>query len=574
MKLLLLKILLQRRARDEGFTLPMVIALGLVMLLLGAVNIVKSGEENVNSITQSQRTDAFAIAELGAAQYRQFFDRNRSLIVHNRNRWTSIADVCETVSNTTNGWASNELPETAFNAANWRSITLNEVQLGRDLNNDGDAEDTDAAINIGSYKIVDYEYDIDGNLGGTDNDNIENTTDDNGIFNILSDANTDDDPPNLAAGVTANSIIGPSGDPTDVNVNSLIRENDRNDDGQSDARGILTIKGRTPDGSETQIEYEIPVRVNEGDLNNLDPVLWINRSSITDLGNLDIDQIGDRDGDGRIDDTNGDTDEGNLVISHRIGDGNITWDGNDLQPCQNPADLTVNGETISVESDPRGVPSLAGLRRFINNVDLDGDGNEDGLPSTAENALPLNINSTTPRLGSTNANEFNDGIADNDPIFFYEGTAGLNINGDLRTDGISDVVLYVTGDININAPAGNPLNIGFEPTILDYTSPNLQIHSTGSITINTNGETVNITGLIHAPEGTLTINGNGTVNIVGAVWVNDLNNSGGATVNIESDQINTATGFEDSYAYYRVAGDRDPKPITQPPTNWKTEEVD
>ena len=518
MKLLLLKILLQRRARDEGFTLPMVIALGLVMLLLGAVNIVKSGEENVNSIAQSQRIDAFAVAELGAAQYRQLFDRNRALILQNRSEWTGTTDVCETISATTNGWASNEPAATAFNAANWRSITLNEVEIGRDLNDDGDA--TDTAINIGSYKIVDYEFDLDNSAGiDADSNGIPDDTNDDALF----DQSNDD-------------------------------ENDINGDGVSDARGILTVKGRTPDGSEAQIEYEIPVRINEGDLDNLAPALWINQSNITiaELGTLEIDG-------------------GNLVVSHRIADGNVTWDGatDATEPCRDPADITIGTNTISVESDPRGVPDFTNLENLL---DSDEDGN--GTPNGEENGtLPLTIDSTTPRLGGTGDEEFNDGVADNDPIFFYEAN-GLTIAGDLKTDGISDVVIYSNGNITINNPsAGGTLNIGLEPTILDYTSPNLQIHSTGNITINTNGGTVNITGLIHAPNGILDIDDNGTVNIVGAVWVNDFDATG-ATVKITPDQINTSSGFEDSYAYYRVADDRDPKPITQPPTNWKTEEAD
>ena len=508
MKLLLFKVLLQRRARDEGFTLPMVIALGLVMLLLGAVNIVKSGEENVNSIAQSQRIDAFAVAELGAAQYRQFFDRNRALILQNRSEWTGITDVCETVTDTANGWASNEPAGTAFNAANWRSITLNEVELGRDLNDDGDATDTTESINIGSYKIVDYEFDLDNSVGvDADSNGIPDDTNDDGLFD-----QTNDD------------------------------QNDIDGDGVSDARGILTVKGRTPDGSEAQIEYEIPVRINEGDLDNLAPALWINQSSITtaELGTLDIDG-------------------GNLVVSHRIANGDITWDGatDATEPCQNPADLTINGEIVSVESDPRGVPTIAGIQDVDSTLAAVG----------SENDYTAGV-----RMGTPDDNEFIDSSADpdNDPLFYYRAIAPLSVNSDIQTDGYSDVVLYVPGDITINNP-GPELNIGFEEIIADYTSPNLQIHSTGSITINTNGGTVNITGLIHAPNGTLTINGNGTVNIVGAVWVNDFDNSAGATVNIEPDQINTDDGLKNAYAYYQVTDDRDPKPITQPSSNWRTE---
>jgi hypothetical protein len=74
MKLLLLKSLLQRRARDEGFTLPMVIALGLVMLLLGAISITTANEENITAITQNSKSDALAIAEIGVARYRETLD--------------------------------------------------------------------------------------------------------------------------------------------------------------------------------------------------------------------------------------------------------------------------------------------------------------------------------------------------------------------------------------------------------------------------------------------------------------------------------------------------------------------
>ena len=530
MKLFLLKTLLQRRDRDEGFTLPMVIALGLVMILLGLTNIVKSGEENVNSIAQSQRVDAFAVAELGAAQYRQFFDRNRALILHNRNRWTSITDVCETITDTANGWANDDYDgqpaNLAFNTASgpegqdyWRSITLNEVQLGRDLNGDTDATDTDAAINIGSYKIVDYEFDLDGTTGDTDTSTtgIQYDTNDDTLFDQTNDNENDiDSPP----------------------------------DGESDARGILTIKARTPDGSETQIEYEIPVRINEGDLDNLAPALWINQNNITTakLGNLEI---------------NG----GNLVVSHRFTNDNtandtVTWNINspatNVEPCQDPPDITIGTNTISVESDPRGVPDLTRIQNFYSTLAVGSENNY--------------ISGT--RMGSTGDNEFDDGDPDNDPIFYYEvnlANTPLAVGNDIQTDGIADVILYVPGDITIDTPAGGTRNIGFEPTIIDYTSPNLQILSTGNITINTNGGKVNITGLIHAPNGTLTINGTGTVNIVGSVWVNDFDNSAGATVTVEPDWINTKDGRKDSYNYYRVAGDRDAKPITQPPTNWKTE---
>ena len=526
MKLLLLRVLLQRRARDEGFTLPMVIALGLVMILLGIVNIVKSSEENLNTIAQSQRIDALAVAELGAAQYRQFFDRNRALILQNRNEWTTTANVCDAITDTTNGWANNDNDAGAVNVYDstmWRSISLNEVELGTDLNNDGDSDDTDQSINIGSYKIVDYEFDLDGITGDTDTSTagIQYDLNDDALFNLTSD------------------------DLNDIDA-----------DGESDARGILTIKARTPgdDASEAQIEYEIPVRINTGDLDNLSPALWINQSNITtaELGTLNI------------------TNNGNLVISHRVGDGVVTWNGSNLNPCDDPADLTISGNTISVVSDPRGVPPITDLQAFFANSD------GSGLPSAANNSLlDPTLRLGQPLAGVTafdDGDPDGDGNLDNDPVYYYTPVGSLTLNSDLRTDGIADVIVYINGDLTINSSA---TNIGNNDP--NNTSSNLQISTSGNVTVNTGGGTINITALIHAPNGTVTFSGGGTVNVTGAIWANDFDATG-VNVNITPDNTDTTTGgvasTEPSYGYYRIANDRDPKPITQPPTNWKTEEVD
>ncbi|MGL6340584.1 MAG: hypothetical protein ACRC80_15775, partial [Waterburya sp.] len=95
MKLLLFKVLLHRRARDEGFTLPMVIALGLVMLLLGVLNIATANDENITAIAQNSRSDALAIAEVGVARYRELLDRNRVLTVYDSSEWETITQVCD-----------------------------------------------------------------------------------------------------------------------------------------------------------------------------------------------------------------------------------------------------------------------------------------------------------------------------------------------------------------------------------------------------------------------------------------------------------------------------------------------
>ena len=134
MKLLLLKILLQRRNQDEGFTLPMVIAIGLIMLLLGAVNITIANEENITAISQNSRSDALAIAEVGIARYRELLDRNRVLAVNDLDQWGTLAEVCN------------------INVDSLSSQTIADIQ---DLDNDGDT-----AESLGSYSLVSYDYNL------------------------------------------------------------------------------------------------------------------------------------------------------------------------------------------------------------------------------------------------------------------------------------------------------------------------------------------------------------------------------------------------------------------------------
>ena len=187
MKLLLLKTLLQRRARDEGFTLPMVIAIGLVMLLLGTINIVKSSEENISAISQNSSSDALAIAEVGVTKYRELLNQNRILTVYNQDQWTNNAasvnylgdgtlvninvpgQTCNNITTTPTGWNAGASPAAPSNINKWWRLEENiDGVAGNEF--------------IGEYRLVSYIYDIDNNLATNNNgqfvpnDDIANTS--------------------------------------------------------------------------------------------------------------------------------------------------------------------------------------------------------------------------------------------------------------------------------------------------------------------------------------------------------------------------------------------------------------
>ena len=515
MKLFLLKTLLQHRDRDEGFTLPMVIALGLIMILLGAVNILSAGEENLNAISNNQKNKALAIAEVGVARYRQLLDNNRMLTVYDRNDWTGVANTCD-INTSVPAYDSTVTNINYFaDTSQWHPV------------NDG-------SDNIGQYRIVDYQYDIDGDL--TDSNDTLPGNDDDGLFA------PNDDNPNLTDLLTFN------------------------DNANYNPRGILTIKSRdtadTNNVSEAQVQVEIPIRINENDMTNLSPALWIGDSSITSIGShanaliLDGNRNGVANGTVATND-----DDGNIVIS-KPATGNTAG-------CDD-AEVLAGNRTIY---DPRPLPTIISEPALsdINNLDdtTDITDNSRHRSFRGEN----NVLEPMLLLGATDATLHKVWRTDNGfDYFFYKTTSDLTIGSGekVATDGQSRVILYVDGNISLNGNAS--LQAGSKFTRA-YKSNGLQVYVNGTrnININPGGGTVRIKGLIHAPQSTVNITGSGTVEIEGAMWVKNWNNTGTAEVTIIPD--NAGVGFDKAYQHYLGTDNRAAKPITNAPTDWEVQEA-
>ena len=514
MKLFLLKVLLQRRARDEGFTLPIVIALGLIMILLGAVNITTANEENLNAISDNQKNKALAIAEVGVARYRQLLDNNRMLTVYDRNDWTGVSNTCD-INTSTPDYDPDVANINYFaDTSQWHSV------------NDG-------TENIGQYRIVDYIYDIDGDLD--DSSDTLPGNDDDGLFA------PNDDNSNTTDLLTFNDIpFDPVTSPNGYNP-----------------RGVLTIQSQATDGSEAQVQVEIPIRINENDMTNLSPALWIGDRDVTAIGSLTIDE--DRDG----------NPDGNIILSQPATG---TTAG-----CTDPIDLSGN----TTNSDPRPLPTIItepALISKINNLDnIDPNISNDtdryrqfrGEGNALEPMLLLGAKEATPnfhKIWKTDANGFD--------YYFYKTPHDLVINNGqkLATDGQSRVIVYVDDkEIKLNNNAS--LQAGSKFTSA-YKSVGLQVYVNGdkNITINPDGGTVRIKGLIHAPQSTVNITSGGTVEIEGAMWVKNWNNTGNADVKIIPD--NAGGGFDKAYQHYISTDNRAAKPITNAPIGWEIQEVD
>jgi hypothetical protein len=491
MKLLLLKILLQRRARDEGFTLPMVIALGLVMFLLGAINITAANEENLTAISQNSRSDALAVAEIGIARYRELLDRNRVLAVYDSDQWTARTDVCDS------------------------DLTPQPIIDSQDLNNDGDTTE-----NRGSYSLVSYDY-----------------SNANGIFDQKDDA---------------------------VNNN---------------ARGILTVQGATPDGSQAQIEVEIPIRINLDDMTNLAPALWIGDSTVS-TGDLLPLTIGN----------------GNIVIKDQasadgcsgfstLASSSITFP---VLPITTPP--TLRGTVIS---DSRDLPPIQSvITDILNASNVTGDKTNDLPSATGEQVIFGSTANQLYKPGVLTANFLlpdpttgEKGSCGNikDCRYYYDptDTAGLTYTDkNLLTDGIAKTTLLLNQNLEIKAGTKD-VKVGSTSSLInDSNGFEIYVNGNREITIDASGGNITINGFIHAPESKLIIKGSGTVNINGSVWVNDFENTNTNAVTISPDTIkrsatpSSPATSDKAYKFYSITERRTPRPLTGSPTNWKTEEVE
>lgn len=596
MKLLLLKTLLRRKRKDEGFTLPIVIAIGMVMVLLSAVELVRSGEDNIAAISQEGSADALAAAELGVSRYRDLLINNRVLAVHNSDNWTDsfiigdsvatpvvLGKIC-TDTNLLNGWA---------NTNTWRNISVNGTV-------------------IGSYRLVQYEYDRDGTFGDSN---------DNGILDDLEGGNTND-----------NLVFSQISDTGDIDEDNVIdrpfdaisnNHNDIDDDLESDAVGILTVQGKdTPanvtEGSVTQLQVTIPIGVNTQDLTNLSPALWIQQSTVSNIGNVNINSDGIEPSPPNPLNTR--------IFSESIADGDNSNDGNIVlydpatagsDGCGTPASLS-NENTIS---DPRPLPPILNQTNFTStfitspsvlnvrtlNGDISDEKHSSYIPgSPVPNSYPSNYynpdtekivlgmffdetnNALDQPVGSGSQQAINSNITingENEDVFYYNtGSFSLEL-GDgeaIIGDGDSRVILHVGGDLNIttgtqgvrlvnsrhSSEAINPATATTFPGIARF----LEIHVDGNVNVSGDG-TLDITGLLRV-GGTVNISGSSTINVRGSIWTNNWNANSGATINIDTDQTIISGELLNQYSFFSITPERIPAPITYRPSGWETQEAD
>ncbi len=485
MKFLLLKILLQRRATNEGFVIPVVIAFGLIMALLGTFSIVQSSEENLGAITDNSNAKALAAAEAGVTRYLDLISNNREIAMY-------AYSFDKATSTTVNNWID---PPNLCNTDTEITDTVSGFQ--------NVVTNTGTYDNLGQYQLISYAY-------------LDNS----------------------------NNVVA-NGTPPD-----------------NTTKGRLTVEGRSSanDSGARTIQVDIPIRREAPNLSDLDPALWINSPTVTNIGGDNLKVGNDANSDGDVNDAG----ESNGIVFSNSAVGTTTGctlTTGGAQPSSNNTDTV-----LSVPYDVPNTPPDPTNRIFITYGQLEeliGIGGQ--LPSS----FGFDIDD------AKDSNNYYHYVVVFDPS--NPTNTALTINKDLPVQPGRKVILYVCGDMEFTNTTGTPINInpsnnssfleiyGNNATTA-YTIDSLNntcTNTTPTITFSGTG-TINANAFIHSPGATVTTGGNPTVNWTGAMWVNNWNDgTAGSQITITPD----------SYEAYTSRQNMNPIPTIGAATDWKIVET-
>jgi Tfp pilus assembly protein PilX len=127
--------------RQQGFTMPLALGLGLAMIIIAASLIARSQTDRLTTTSQRESNRAISIAEAGIVRSRAWLDRYRFLATKNLNTWNNTIDGLDPT-------------QSSCNLINL-SIVRQQVSLLQ-ANSWIDLDSSDP--HKGRYRIVDYQY--------------------------------------------------------------------------------------------------------------------------------------------------------------------------------------------------------------------------------------------------------------------------------------------------------------------------------------------------------------------------------------------------------------------------------
>jgi Tfp pilus assembly protein PilX len=519
----LFKALVRNRSKDRGFVIPVVIALGLIMSLLGTISIFQSNDENLTASSQRATARALAAAEIGVARYRELIDKYRIIATYPACvSWNTTTGNCDDTGTT----------------KSWKNISAVKDTTATSLINASCPANGSTAVV--AMAVRGWQY-------------IDSTNPSLGQYRLWNYTYIS----NYSGGAYTSQPVGR------LIVEGRFNQNNTNLTNESQA-------------AVANIEVDLPIQPGiptpnaeiiqlEGNFNRFNPALWITgtpggtvNASVTNASGLKV--------------------NGNIIVTD--ADCNITATIPTTANLQTP-----NTQSIIIDARQPGykTPPTAGAT----NLDADADVDVNSInASDINNGVTLprsgDFSETRPD-GSVYYHYLVDGAVnlDEKDLNIVAGTKViLYLNGNITLKGNPDPDgggPLLPQPVNLNFRTGNN-NKSYHLEI--YGS-----NSTTAINLQGKGA-INIKALIHAPNATVNVtqdvNNDPTVIINGAVWVKDWNGSSSLTtpVTISPDDPTDTTKISEQYSNYTYikndlvsAGARVVDPVISTPSRWETKQV-
>lgn len=521
---LILKVILLSRPKEKGFVLPVIIALGLIMTLLGTISIFQSSDEQLTASSQRATAKALAAAEIGVNHYRELIDSNKIIALYpSCVNWNDQGDTDPSNDACDDGTSVLSW----FNAANTPSVIPNVNDSCFPNLTQIATESTRSWQNIttgnpaaGQYRLINYTY----NPGA--NDGTTYTTQPFGTLTVEG------------------------------------RVNQKNTLATEQQAAVARVEVELPIQPGIPAPTGTPVLL-EGDFNHFHPALWISGDAegVTDSRKLKVT------GNILITDTD-DCNQANTTDQTKINTDNLQ-DSDKQSIVLTPIDPKVS---------PYGYRTAPGSN--VNSLSAADINNGITLPRPGDVFEHIDSNTNS-------AVDPGEEVYYHYDVDSLSGEINIQ-NEDIKIIAGRKVILYVDVNMTFQANnAVDNVDINQDSSNSSYfleiygASGAQEINFKGNSTPADNGE-INIKAFVHAPNATVKVTEDPNITITGAMWVKDWDGDNNLTNNvvIQPDSSN-ATRVSEQYYNYTYIRDtlvgsqaRVADPVISIPSRWETLEAE
>ena len=149
------------RSNDKGFALPIALGIGLIIVLLGAIMMVRSQGDRVTASTQKATTQGLSATETGVTRYQSLLNSNRAISTYPDCSGTRNSSGTCPDSSTTSSWSNATAISglTSCSGGNATTVSNNATTQWQDI----DSSDSSR----GQYRLVSYAYQPDTGSGNS-----------------------------------------------------------------------------------------------------------------------------------------------------------------------------------------------------------------------------------------------------------------------------------------------------------------------------------------------------------------------------------------------------------------------